>query len=84
MEVKVIIVKLLFFGAVADAVNVREIDFHLEETSTAADLLERLTAERPNLSRHKLLFAVNEQYVSPTTVLIDGDEIAIFTPVSGG
>lgn len=77
-------IKALFFGATADAANGREIDFVLEETSTAAELIERLTGEHPNLNRLKLLFAVNEQYVPPTTFLNDGDEIAIFTAVSGG
>ena len=77
-------IKALFFGATADATNGREIELALEANSTAAELIERLTAEHPNLKRHKLLFAVNEQYVPPTTVLNDGDELAIFTPVSGG
>ncbi|MGB7207476.1 MAG: MoaD/ThiS family protein [Pyrinomonadaceae bacterium] len=77
-------IKALFFGATAVAANGREIELALEENSTAAELIERLTAEHPNLNRHKLLFAVNEQYAPPTTVLNDGDELAIFTPVSGG
>jgi molybdopterin converting factor small subunit len=77
-------IKALFFGATADAAKGREIELALEENSTAAELIERLTAEHPNLNRHKLLFAVNEKYVPPTTVLNDGDELAIFTAVSGG
>jgi molybdopterin converting factor small subunit len=77
-------VLVLFFGAAADAANGREIEFALEENSTAAELVEQLTTKHPSLNNHKLLFAVNEQYVPSTTELNEGDEIAIFTAVSGG
>ena len=29
-------------------------------------------------------FAVNEEYVDPGFVPVDGDEVAVFPPVSGG
>ena len=53
----------------------------------SADLglaVESLTARYPALAAHKLLTAVNEEYADPDTILNDGDEIAIFTAVSGG
>jgi molybdopterin converting factor small subunit len=46
--------------------------------------VQRLVGDHPGLGIRRLLFAVNEEYVSPTARLKDGDELAIFTAVSGG
>ena len=48
------------------------------------DALEHLITKYPSLKGHKLLLAVNETYVAADTLLKDGDELAVFTPVSGG
>ena len=77
-------VKVLFFGATADAVGSREIELATEERSTAESLIEQLSQKHPALARHKLLIAVNEEYADPYTILNDGDEVALFTAVSGG
>lgn len=76
--------KILFFGATADAAGTRASEIELEIGSTAGDIEEKLRAEHPALANLKLLIAVNEEYASPDTVLNDGDEVAIFTAVSGG
>jgi molybdopterin converting factor small subunit len=34
--------------------------------------------------RHQLLFAVNQEYASGDEPLKNGDELAVFTAVSGG
>jgi molybdopterin converting factor small subunit len=77
-------VNVLFFGATADLVGARKIEAPVSETTLAADVIEQLHAQYPNLKDHALLFAVNEEYVSGDTRLKNGDELAIFTPVSGG
>lgn len=76
-------VNVLFFGATADAVGTRSQQIDTED-SIAGDLLERLVKDHPQLARHKLLFSVNQEYRPADTQLMDGDEIAIFTAVSGG
>jgi molybdopterin converting factor small subunit len=75
-------VAILFFGATADLVGAREQKMGTD--GTLEELLTRVTALHPKLSRHKLLIAVNEQYADADTLLKDGDEVAIFTAVSGG
>lgn len=75
-------VKTLFFGATADIVGKREI--YLEYGSTVGGVLEQLKQTNPGLSKHKLLVALNEEYVSPETTVRDGDTLAVFTAVSGG
>ena len=77
-------VKILFFGATADAAGTREEPLELNNVSNVGDAVNILLDRYPSLSRHKLLVAVNEEYVSPETALNEGDELAIFTAVSGG
>jgi MoaE-MoaD fusion protein len=51
------------------------------EAATVADVWSRLgLGEEPA----GLLYAVNKEYADRTTVLEDGDEVAIIPPVSGG
>jgi molybdopterin converting factor small subunit len=75
---------LLFFGATADEVGTRSKRIDAPDTSRVSDAVELILADHPNLRRHKLLFSVNQEYVSEDATLKGGDEIAIFTAVSGG
>lgn len=77
-------VRILFFGATAALVGTRDMVTSIGETDSAADILKQLANDHPTLKDRKLLFAVNEQYVAEETRLKDGDQLAIFTPVSGG
>ena len=75
---------ILFFGATADAVGSRELELSIEETATAGSIIDQLTQQHPALAKHKLLIAINEEYADADTILADGDELALFTAVSGG
>jgi molybdopterin converting factor small subunit len=77
-------IQLMFFGATAAIVGVRKSSFEFTGEITAFELLERVKAAHPQLARHKLLFSLNQEYVSENAPLSNGDEVAIFTPVSGG
>ncbi len=77
-------IALLFFGAAADASGARETEIKMAEGSTVGEVLEELTQTKPGLRKHKLLVALNEEYVSIDSLVRDGDTLAIFTPVSGG
>jgi len=74
-------VSVLFFGATADVVGKRKIEII---SATSTQLLENIISEYPRLASHKLLIAVNQEYAADTVLLDDGDEVAIFTAVSGG
>ena len=76
-------IKVLFFGATADAAGKREADLEIS-AATAERALAEIVESFPALSKHKLLFAVNEIYVDGSNEIREGDEIAIFTAVSGG
>jgi len=77
-------VRILFFGATADWIGRRATDFELANGATAAEAVDKITRSNKSFSDHKLLVAVNQEYVPSDTKLKDGDELAIFTAVSGG
>jgi molybdopterin converting factor small subunit len=79
-----IIIKVLFFGATADETGKRSIDLSLAEDSDAEIALNEVLTQFPELKNHRLLFAVNQEYVAGALKLKDGDEVAVFTAVSGG
>jgi MoaE-MoaD fusion protein len=79
-------VRVLFFGAARDAVGEEQIDIQFESPITATGARARLLSEYPSLQRFgsSLLFAVNQQYAANDREIREGDELAVFPPVSGG
>jgi molybdopterin converting factor subunit 1 len=79
-------VTVLFFGAARDATGQGEVSMVLSGKTTAAKALEEITEKYPRLQRfgRSLLFAVNQEYARGEREVKDGDELAVFPPVSGG
>ena len=79
-------VKLLFFATLKDIVGSRELQLDVPAGSTIADLLTRLEGKYPRFKDYRpvLLTAINEEYVGKEAPINEGDEVAIFPPVSGG
>lgn len=78
------IAQVLFFGATADITGQRRVEVALPPEAKALDVFEKLIADYPLLAKHRLHFSVNHQYATGDEILNDGDELAIFTAVSGG
>jgi molybdopterin synthase catalytic subunit len=79
-------VKLLFFASIKDIVGSRELAIDVPSGSTVSDVLERLESRFPRMRAYRpiVLTSVNEEYAPLQSVVSDGDELAIFPPVSGG
>ena len=79
-------VRVLFFGAARDAVGQEQIEVELESPINADGARAKLLSDHPSLQRFgkSLLFAVNQQYAQSDREISEGDELAVFPPVSGG
>ena len=79
-------VRLLFFASLKDIVGARQMQLEMPAGATVGDVLTRLETNYPRIKdyRRVVLTAVNEEYVDQRALVQDGDEVAIFPPVSGG
>ena len=81
--------KLLFFARLRETLGVSREGFTLEAPATVADLLEHLRARGSVWATELAVgrnfrIAVNQEMASLTTALTEGDEVAVFPPVTGG
>lgn len=81
-----ITVRVLFFGGARDATGHEETDIALKSPANAESARTQILSQYPDLQRfgNALLFAVNQEYAGPEREILDGDELAVFPPVSGG
>ena len=79
-------IRVLFFGAARDVVDANPLDLSLEAPATVGSAFQSLVSRFSQLERfgRSLLFAVNQEYATPDTLLKENDELAVFPPVSGG
>lgn len=77
------VVRLRFFAALRERMGPARTQA-LSAGTTVGALWRALVAERPELGRFQVRFAVNEEYVPPSHRLAEDDEVAFFPPVSGG
>lgn len=77
-------INVLFFGATAEITGHRRIEVTILPETTASEISKNLIAKYPRLASNKILISLNQQYAIGHEVLRDGDELAIFAPVSGG
>ncbi|MDX1478104.1 MAG: MoaD/ThiS family protein [Saprospiraceae bacterium] len=78
-------VTLIAFGIARDILQERKLNWELVSGSTIGDLKAALHATYPDFDKlRSLRCAVNEEYVSDTHTVQEGDEIVLIPPVSGG
>src|ERR1044071_889398 len=79
-------IRVLFFGAARDAVEANQLELTVAAPATVQSAFQSLKARFSMLERfgRSLLFAVNQEYATPDTLLKENDELAVFPPVSGG
>ena len=78
--------KVLFFATLKDRAGRGDLALALADGATVADLKARLAADLPGLAvaLPTALVSRNHEYAFAEDALADGDEVALFPPVSGG
>jgi molybdopterin converting factor subunit 1 len=78
--------KILFFATLRDRAGTSRVELELPKDATVTDLKAKLVEQYPSLtpSLSTVLVAVNHDYAFGDMQLKDGDEVALFPPVSGG
>ncbi len=76
----------LLFGQAREWVGSSSLDLNVESPATVESAFAILKSRHPRLAemQRSLLFAINEEYASPSHPLADGDRLAVLPPVSGG
>ena len=79
-------IKVKFFAILRERAGTAEVTKEIRDGSTVTDLWQALQQEFPklNVAGIRLLYAVNQNYVSPDFKLRDQDEVVFIPPVSGG
>jgi len=79
-------ITVLFFATLKDRAGRGQLALELGEAATVAALKSRLAADLPSLASAlpTTLVSVNREFAFAEDQLHDGDEVALFPPVSGG
>lgn len=77
-------VTVLFFSYAADRMSGRSRRYQVTDGTTVAELFSRELKPKLRESMGSFMFSVNADWAKPSTVLADGDQLAVIPPVSGG
>jgi molybdopterin synthase catalytic subunit len=79
-------VTIKFFARLRELVGAKTLERDVPENIVVSELIHNLQTEFPQLARlipHTAI-SLNREFVAPQTRLKEGDEVALFPPVSGG
>lgn len=78
-------IKVLFFGPVADRIGTREMQLEHTQGMVLQDLFQQIARIHPEAIAFISFIAINQQQVRDRqTALSDGDEVALMAKFSGG
>ncbi len=79
-------IRVLLFARLKEIVGREVVELHRQEMFTVGDAWDALRSQFPQVEGfgRSLLFSVNQEYAELDTPIKEGDELAVFPPVSGG
>ncbi len=78
-------IKVLFFGVVAQKTGCHETEFEARGGSMRlSELIEALRKRFEQMPKGPYMLAINQEQAGPEMMVNDGDEVAVMPPFSGG
>lgn len=79
-------ITIKLFARLRELAGVDTLEYDVAEATTVSDLIQNLQSEHPQLAEvaARTIISLNRDFVEADTRLSEGDEIALFPPVSGG
>ena len=76
-------IKINYFASLREEIGCGENSIESDSASLSAKEVWTLSTGQ-EIFPHKILVAINQEYVDLNAPVVDGDEIAFFPPVTGG
>ncbi len=79
-------IKVLVFAHLREIIGADELTLEIVEGSRGEDVLQKLEESYPDVADHTnyLKLSMNGEYMKKEDTVVNGAEIAVFPPVSGG
>ena len=79
-------VTIKLFAIFQETFAVPELQVEIDAGASVSQIFDYLVSQQPSLEKWRSLtrYAVNLNFVESSTILNDGDEVALIPPVSGG
>ncbi len=81
-------IKVKFFASFKEKTGLDEMMLEIDDETTVSQVITKLNSSIEGLDElfksGTAIVAVNQEVVKPESIIQEGDEIAIFPPVSGG
>ncbi|HYM38612.1 MAG TPA: MoaD/ThiS family protein [Thermoplasmata archaeon] len=78
--------RVRLFATYREIVGAKDLAWTTDPGTTLGQFLDAFLRRHPKLAPHRdtMMLAVNRSFAEPSTVLKEGDEVALLPPVSGG
>ena len=77
-------IHIKYYAAIRDLIGLSNEDIEVMEGTQLGSFVNMIKEKNVQIKDLVLLVAVNEKYSSSERILIEGDRVALFPPVSGG
>ncbi|MRS02933.1 molybdopterin converting factor subunit 1 [bacterium] len=79
-------IDVTLFATLKELAGKRQINIEVGEPATVSKLLAEIANQYPQIknSSENVLVSINQEFASRDQIIVNGDEVAMFPPVSGG
>ncbi len=79
-------IDVTLFATLKELAGKKQINLEIAEPATVSRLLAEISNQYPQIkhSSGNILVSINQEFASRDQIIVNGDEVAMFPPVSGG